>query len=191
MEEESTKKFISNLISLSRVLTATKDNFFYSKFYLKFSNFLYSFLEANKEGEDVAQYNKDLLNQISGLLEFLEYLDHLKIIEPAPLLIAQRNLLNLKFSIIKYKNIQGTSALKENMKNNSTKRAIDFEKLNLTQKKIVEFVKKSNQLRVKEIIDEFNIMSGRTIKRNLKELIDFGLISKKSEDKITYYSFIK
>ena len=58
------------------------------------------------------------------------------------------------------------------------------------KERIFNFIKRSPNSRTKEIIDEFNILSERTVKRNLKELTTEGLVRKLAKDKGVYYSAI-
>lgn len=62
--------------------------------------------------------------------------------------------------------------------------------INPTHVKILEFIRRAPERRPKEIIDEFSALSGRTIKRGLKELSQEGFIIKKSENRAVYYSAV-
>ncbi len=62
--------------------------------------------------------------------------------------------------------------------------------INPTHAKILEFIRRAPERRPKEIIDEFSALSGRTIKRGLKELSREGFIVKKSENRAVYYSAV-
>ncbi len=59
-----------------------------------------------------------------------------------------------------------------------------------TPQKILEFVRRAPSRRAKDIIDEFSALSGRTIKRGLKELSQKGLIVRKEDNKAVYYSAV-
>ena len=60
-------------------------------------------------------------------------------------------------------------------------------KLNKSKKKILEFIKSYPNIRTKDIITEFNVLSNRTVKRNLTDLLRTGLIKKRVDNKAVYY----
>jgi DeoR/GlpR family transcriptional regulator of sugar metabolism len=53
---------------------------------------------------------------------------------------------------------------------------------------IFNYIKKTPDIRTKEVMTEFSALSGRTVKRNLKELIDEGFLKKKSDGVAVYYT---
>jgi Fe2+ or Zn2+ uptake regulation protein len=58
------------------------------------------------------------------------------------------------------------------------------------KERIFNFIKHSPNSRTKDIIEEFNILSERTVKRNLKDLATEGLVRKFAKNKGVYYSAI-
>ena len=62
------------------------------------------------------------------------------------------------------------------------------DQLNKSQQKIFEFIKSFPERRTKDIIYEFNVLSGRSVKRNLNDLLQAGLIKRRIENKAVYYS---
>ncbi|HEY4504223.1 MAG TPA: hypothetical protein VJI73_00440, partial [Candidatus Paceibacterota bacterium] len=62
--------------------------------------------------------------------------------------------------------------------------------LNPSKQKILEFIKSYPNTRTKDIINEFNALSDRTVKRSLTELMQIGLLKKKIENKAVYYSIV-
>jgi predicted HTH transcriptional regulator len=60
--------------------------------------------------------------------------------------------------------------------------------VNETKKKIIAFIRTQPQIRAKEILVELSSISNRTIKRNLKELVDSGMVIRYSDNGIIYYS---
>ncbi len=59
-----------------------------------------------------------------------------------------------------------------------------------TPQKILDFVRQAPERRAKEIVDEFSALSGRTVKRGLKELSEKGLIVRKEQNNAVYYSAV-
>ena len=135
---------------------------------------------------------QNLLNSINGALDYLEYLEHDSKSDTTPLLLAQKNLLKFKLHVLKRNQVvkpernkvedKATNVseigLKPILKHKTVRSAL---KLDSNKEKIFNFIKKFPDARTKEIIDEFNALSDRTVKRNLKELIDEGFLKKKSE----------
>lgn len=57
-----------------------------------------------------------------------------------------------------------------------------------TKKRILDFIRQRPEVRTKDLIEEFSSISGRTIKRNLKELVMSGELTKRAEHKAVFYS---
>src|SRR3989344_5969326 len=217
MEREDTLKFINSVVLLSKLLAKVEERFLAEKLYGKISDMVLVFIEYVVETElrraesiaksnsaaqhpiNVAQYYyKNLLNSIRGVLDCLEYLEHDTKNNITPLLLAHKNLLKLKLHILKHSQVtkliekktesQPTSVseikIKPALKNKAAGSPL---KSNSSKEKIFNFIKRFPDVRTKKIISEFNALSDRTVKRNLKELIDEGLLKKKSEDGAVYY----
>ncbi len=142
----------------------------------------------------VAQYYAliELKNTMDGLLELLDYLEHSKIVSTTPLLYARKNILNFKLDLIRlhHQPIQLSLKPKENkplafVAKNIQPRSL---KESSNKERIFNFIKHSPNSRTKEIVEEFNILSERTVKRNLKELTTEGLVRKWAKDNGVYYS---
>ncbi len=131
-------------------------------------------------------------NSIDNLLELLDYLEHSKSVSITPLLYARKNILNFKLDLVRlyYQSIRSTHKQKENKAVVLVPKNVPSKKLKESSNKerIFDFIKRSPNSRTKEIIGEFNILSERTVKRNLKELTTEGLIRKWSKDNGVYYS---
>lgn len=56
-----------------------------------------------------------------------------------------------------------------------------------SKKKILEYIKSYPNTRTKDIIYEFNALSGRSVKRNLMDLLRSGLVRKRVDNKAVYY----
>ncbi|MDP4001773.1 MAG: DeoR family transcriptional regulator [bacterium] len=61
-------------------------------------------------------------------------------------------------------------------------------KLTKTQEQILEFVRKEPDCRTKDVMNQFSVLSQRTVKRGLKELNEEGKIAKRIERGAVYYS---
>lgn len=214
--EESLKNFISSIIFLVKLFIELKDKFLVQKLYDKISEFIAGYVKPfnlEEESTESTSHNIRLIelrHSIDGLLEFLDYLEHSKSISVAPLLYARKNLLNFKLDLIKlyHQSISTAPKSKENKpsvlvsKNVHLKRAHEGLqrtpvlygiqprnlKENSNKERIFNFIKHSPNSRPKEIIEEFNILSERTVKRNLKELTIEGLVHKFAKDNRVYYS---
>jgi len=60
-------------------------------------------------------------------------------------------------------------------------------KIEGNRQKILDFVRRFPNTRTKEVIDEFNVLSVRTVKRSLKGLVDDGLLQKRIEANAVFY----
>ncbi len=200
MEEESLKNFINSVIFLVKLFTGLKDKFLAQKLYDKISGFFADYIRLfNSKGEedDRVSHNVrfvEFKNSIDSLLELLDYLEHSKSVSTTPLLYARKNLLNLKLDLIKlhHEPIRVVPKPKENkplafVPKNTQPRNL---KESSNKEKIFNFIKRSPNSRTKEIIGEFNVLSERTVKRNLKELTTEGLVRKFAKDNGVYYSVI-
>ncbi len=201
-KEETISNFVNTLVLLSRQNNLIGDKFFSDKFGNKIYYFAESFVVWQKGNKaNVAQYKNDLekvIRNLEELLEELESLNYLKFISISPLFFeVEKNLLNLKLNVIKSKAIEQnlvTENIPENLKELKKEAKISFKnpvtpqiKLNQSQKKILEFIKSSPDIRTKDIISEFSVLSDRTVKRNLTDLLHSGFIKKRVDNKAVYY----
>ena len=200
MEEESLKNFINSIIFLVKLFSGLKDKFLAQKLYDKISGFIAGYIKLfNSKGDDSESMShnmrlRDFLNSTNNLLELLDYLEHSKSVSTTPLLYARKNLLNLKLELIKshQQPIQPVPKPKENKPPAFVPKNIQLKnpKESSNKERIFNFIKRSPNSRTKEIIEEFNILSERTVKRNLKELTTEGLVRKWAKDNGVYYSAI-
>ena len=198
VEEDRQKNLINSIIFLIKLFVGLKDKFLAQKLYDKLSGLISGYIEFSRlnrtEGTSHNVAVKDLLNTTNNLLEFIDYLEHLKLVAPIPLLYSRRNLLEFKFGLIKLSKqfISSDSKEKENKpvsfpKIKTTRSDVEL-KESSNKEKILNFIKRSPNSRTKKIIEEFSILSERTVKRNLKELIDEGFVHKLTKDKGVYYA---
>lgn len=203
--EDSLKNFISAVIFLVKLFTGLDDKFLAQKLYGKLSGLIegyVKFLSSREDNKASMSHNvdrKDLINQVDNLLDFLDYLEHSELTAATPLLYSRRNLLVLKLDLIRLNKeiVNKQSDPKENITEHPAPNVSRVSRpktqkadLSSNQEKILGYIKRSPNVRTKEIIEEFSILSKRTVKRNLKELIDGGLLQKRSKDKAVYYSVI-
>ncbi len=205
MEETDYKKFVNAVVALSRLFYLLEDKFLAQKLYKKLNDFIIGYIKFSAQTTNVAQSvpDKELLSAINSLLEFSEYLEHYKTINHIPLLLAQRRLLFVKLDLIKLTN--KTKLVKPELKEELRKIASedlikpsvininsdnDDARLSVNKEKIIRFIKKSPSVRTKDIIEEFSILSARTVKRNLSELIQEGFLRKSTKDKAVFYSIV-
>jgi hypothetical protein len=128
-----------------------------------------------------------IVDEINELLDLLDRIESLKSIDYATHLLLKKKILSLKLNILLV-NKSLTSI-------NSTKATDAKKKIKLTEKsnkgKILGYVKKNPKARAKDVVDEFSILSERTVKRNLMELVRDGLLGKKSKKRSVFYSVIE
>ncbi|HAU07809.1 MAG: hypothetical protein A2568_03430 [Candidatus Yanofskybacteria bacterium RIFOXYD1_FULL_44_17] len=191
MAEDRVNKFIGCLVSTAKLMAGTKDPFFVRKMYLNLSELIVVYKKT--EGESQV---KRIINPIDKMLETLDYLEHLKTVSPGPLLLAKKNFLRLKLDILKSasevqgdgdKLIKKVPAQKLPQKKNLIQRQANQD-LSPTKERILEFIKQVPSVRTKQVIEEFNLISERTVKRSLKELTDQGFIQRKEDNKAVRYS---
>lgn len=212
MDRGDIQKLTNTIASLSRMSLRLEDKFLAGKVNEKMSEIVFEFTEFIRSSPADASHNvkhTNLLNVISGTSEYLEYIGHsLGSQIGTPLLLAQKNLLDLKLLIIRegktspkketrqaadFQNANGFQAESrrvgpaspKGLPRNSVRR--DSPRKDSNKEKIYDYIRRFPDARTKEIIEEFNILSGRTVKRNLKELIQEGLISKRSDAGAVYY----
>ncbi len=201
-QQESLSKFTSAIVQLSRLAATLQEQFFLQKLKNLLQDIAFaqiSFLHCGQGDNNVAQYieaQRHLQVTINHALEFLTYIEYFK---HSPLLhirSAQLALLRLKFFIGDTKNT--TEKIQEkNEQEVKTRQSLDTDnfpkkistQLNGNQEKIFDFIKESHQVRAKEILDEFSPkLSGRTVKRNLRQLLKSGLILRRSENHAVFYT---
>ena len=182
--EERTKNFINTVIFVSRIFSGLKDKFLARKLYDKLSDFISAYVAcvAQSKGGDIKVAT-------DSLLELLDYLEHSKMVAATPLLYARRSLFAFKLQLIR---TQPEQPIVEKERKAASPAAPKIKpKINLSgnKEKILNYIKHSPDSRTKDIIYEFSVLSERTVKRNLKELVSDGLVKKssKDKDKAVYY----
>ena len=181
MTEERTKNFINTVIFVSRIFSGLKDKFLARKLYDKLSDFVSAYVAQSQDG--------DIKVATDFLLELLDYLEHSKIVAATPLLYARRSLFAFKLQLIR---TQPEQPIVEKERAASPAAPKIKKEINLSgnKEKILNYIKHSPDSRTKDIIYEFSVLSERTVKRNLKELVSEGLVKKSSKDNAVFYHVI-
>lgn len=206
-KEESVRQFTQAVILLAKMFPLIKDDFFAQKLQHKMSDFIlaYSeFLSSGGDKPDVAQSadpKRALIQNIDALVDHLDYFQHLSAVSATPLLSAKYILMRLKVLVMQTQPAarpepEDTPAASGGLPaqnispaaGGSGKPKDSLAGLNENQEKIFGFIKNSPDVRAKDVIDEFSVLSERTVKRNLKELLRSGMIQKRSENRAVYYS---
>lgn len=134
----------------------------------------------------VAQYWDDIFfAQIDGLIGYLELLSHLKKTKTASPLLAVKNLLFLKISILNSQKIQFIAKKEIKPKEKQEKN----QKTNSLAEEIFDFISKNEQpSNNKAIFSNFSKTSIRTLRRHIKILLSAKIIRRHQNGKIVTYT---
>jgi len=192
------QNFIRTLTALIKIQNDIMDRFFLDKFKERVNNFSEDVIAVLGDKNIAQYYYWKIKSDIDNVFRDLEMFQYLKFLKKSPLLLqAMKELLQLKLEVVKI--IISKSKLNipikkfglqktEAANRKSTKIDISNMELNDSKKKILEFIKIYPNKRTKDIIDEFSVLSIRTVKRNLTELLQAGLVKKRTDSKASYYS---
>lgn len=186
-------------LSASKIILSLEDEFFKKKLFSKLTKLIRQYIS-------VAQYKEGfntLNTEINNLIETIDYIVYSNSASPTPLLLLKRRVLNFKLLLLKnlkrpdaerpYAEVasvlssrgmsqKGLVSTKDNVGTGTIGTGAS------NKEKILSFIKKQDKIRAKDVIGEFSAVSGRTVKRTLKELTDDGLIKKEEADNAVYYS---
>ena len=201
----SSKKLISITVSVSNLVSNIRDVFFAKKLRMRLGALLDSYLEFYRTN-NVAQYNSQdsylkLKNELNNLEELVEHIIYSEIYEQTPLLVLKRRICRFKLSVLRgLKSRESFPRIKEEKRILEIKKPEfivqqipDLPKLDpvSSKEKILNFIKKSKKIRTKDLVEEFSAYSERTVKRNLKDLTDQGVVKKEIADRgAVYYSVV-
>ena len=206
--EDSLNHFLKTLRLLIKFQNLTGDIFFAEKTDRLINDLAVSYLSVHSDrGDNVAQYLGEIYKSMGvtdSIIEIIDEMNYLSLNKNHPLsLRIKLNLLQIKLNMVKLRNNQiprlKTIEKASNTLNGEhipgqvnrpkrpsvTRKKMEFSK---SKQKILEFIKSSPDIRTKDIIFEFNSVSDRTVKRNLTELLQAGLIKKRIDNKAVYYS---
>jgi len=185
--EERLILFINAVLAMAK-LENINDSFFSRRLQDFLKKFLVRGIASWQENDnDIAQYlaRKDLIALVREINEFLEELKYLNLIRPASLLLVRRALMH--FYLFEIRSLQLPQPKSDKQPAVAASRASPPQ-LSKNQEKILGFIKKFQRVRARDVIDEFSVLSQRTVKRNLKELMHNGFIRKREEDRAVYYT---
>ena len=168
------------------------------KVFEKSENLAKSYINFEKGMGESCVINRDsLISVINEIADLCDYVEHLKLSPISPLLVLRKNVLLLKLQVLKQgKKNSDTMMAPEKKKAEPRKSAIVSDpalirekdkKIEGNRQKILDFVRRFPNTRTKEVIDEFNVLSVRTVKRSLKGLVDDGLLQKRIEANAVFY----
>lgn len=185
------KKFTAAMVFSSRMSSGVKDQLFLQKLYRSLSDLSRAHAAFLKEENE--KNISEVSHCIRRVMDSVDYCEHLELAALIPLLQARQALLRLArvFSTKKEKTRPITQPVKNTSEHASPPKPrqelLDQPHLSENQEKIFKFIRQSPNVRAKDIIDGFGLLSDRTVKRSLKELINSGLIKKKEENRAVYY----
>lgn len=164
------------IIACVQLRQTVGDDFFVKTFDVKLKNFISASIQADSR-----------LQSVESLLELLSQLEHLKLGEQLQLLACRELLLKDKLSIIqkiKPTKLVKTKPVKEEkeMIPPPARFPERTKKANQVREEILKFIQHNHQARTKDIVGQFSAISHRTIHRNLKELINQGLVTRRPDD---------
>ena len=189
--------FIDAIRLIARLEFLTSDPFIVNKakiFNGEIINLLADY-EAN-----VAQYNELGQTRLERVLLGLEYIQHFNAIPATPLLEAIHSILKLKSELFSENtnNTENKNPSAGRVKNGSfnknksrNPRPENTALLSENKKKILEFISQSTSVRPKDVLGQFSYLTKRTVKRNLQELFQAGLLRKENRDKAVLYTVAK
>ncbi len=185
MPENQLTIYVAALVATARVTHSIRDTFVIRKLHQK----IYTLVEAYQSFilSPHHQEQQRLLVAIDTLQDLIEYEEHLQRSDIVALAYARRALLRFRLFVQHVEIKQSTPTSASPVISTEPEVRKEKIKVNENKKKILSFIRQS-PVRTKEIVDEFHLMSSRTVKRSLKELTKAGLVKRKSKDRGVVYS---
>lgn len=193
MHREHLPQFTSLIVSLARLTALVRDNFLVQKLNQSISSIVEVFLGSSEGDNNVAQYIHlgKIKITITEVLSVLEYTEHFHLTPVGPLLQVRKAVLSFYAVLLtgreKQKPVKKFLSQKKGEPQFHNQSSSDSS-LSVNQKKILSFIQAFPNARTKDIVDKFSMLSDRTVKRNLRELISSGLVIKRAENRAVYYS---
>ncbi len=187
--------FVTAVILGAKLISRISDAFFAAKVRAVFTRFVEQFAISQRGQPNVAQYN--LLEQevktTDTMLMLIDDIEYLKFSSPAPLLSARCAFLRYKAYLLMAESAAppvGHSLAKQDrsQKEVSPVPLVSSGALGGSKERILAFIQRSSKVRVRDVIREFTTLSGRTIKRNLKDLIAAELLKRVIVGNVVYYT---
>ncbi|OGM99993.1 MAG: hypothetical protein A3B91_03285 [Candidatus Yanofskybacteria bacterium RIFCSPHIGHO2_02_FULL_41_29] len=204
MNTEIEAKYLTRaVVSLIKLQGLIKDTFFSRKLSEKIYKLMADYLavqSSNKDGFVQQGLLQKFTTDLDFLLELLQDLNYLRLVPISPLFLDTTKLiLLLKLSSMKTSTtLTSTPTLNTRpVKNESIESSVSVKrqprlsrKLGKSRQMILDFIKSYPDTRTKDIVREFSALSDRSVKRNLTELLRYGLVKKRVDSKAVYYSSI-
>ncbi len=193
--EDTAKIFHRTAVSLARLLFGMKDPYFMRKIFEKSEKLSRVYINFEKSTGDLTAIHRDnLVSVINEIADLCDYVEHLDLSPVSPLLVLRKNVLVLKLQVLKSTSKEDMVVASDKKKNEIKKPVITAspaivreKKIDGNREKILNFIQRFPNTRTKEIIDEFETISVRTVKRSLKGLVADGLLQKRDEGNAVFY----
>lgn len=190
-EKRMVDQFVTIVILNAKLSVSIRDSFFASKLRNIFTRFIYAHVASWKNQGNVAQSIDTRIDACSEMLNILEEVEYLKLTPLTPLFSLRCALMRLQLELVCQKRIMDVAkhAPKENIekKQLSNSHAMQSHPFPNTKTMILDFIKRSPMIRMRDVVREFSLLSDRTVKRNIKELADSGLVKKVVHENIVHY----
>ncbi len=154
------------------------------------SEFIFLLEERSGNGY-VAQCRDRMVSYVEDFLEFIRISKHLKLTELTTSLLAEQNLLNLKLHLLDLKVREIKLVKTEKPVRKIEKKPKATNELSLVHKQITSFISQNGKTQNLDVFKKFSIISKRTLKRKLSELIQADSIKRITEGKKVFYSPVK
>ncbi|OGN06039.1 MAG: hypothetical protein A2669_00720 [Candidatus Yanofskybacteria bacterium RIFCSPHIGHO2_01_FULL_48_25b] len=193
MASDKHSEFIIIITKLFGVREIISDPFFAVRIQENITSLLKSYINYCLCGRGQKSKPRDLMNSLKLLSDLLEEMRYLKISPAIPLASSQELILRYLRGLMiagPEEKANDSPPLKTHSDPAPQTQTLPSRKIiaGTNKERIFNFVRQAPERRPKEIIDQFSVLSERTVKRNLKELIREGLITKKQENRAVYYS---
>lgn len=193
MQEEkwTIDQFVTIVILNAKLSARICDPFFASKLRNVFTRFVRVYIAFWRDQNNVAQSISIRVSVCDEALNILEEIEYLKLAPLTPLFSLRCELMRLRLELICQKRIieAAKHVPKESIekKQLSNSHAVQPLPIPDTKTRILDFIKRSSMIRVRDVVHEFNLLSDRTVKRKIKELADSGLVKKVMHKNVVHY----
>jgi len=189
---ENSKLFALAFIAAARATVGISDIFTLKKIYQKLFDLAETYHDHTVTpwpGKPAKSTKRELMARIESLLDIIEYTQHTNRADAVLLAHAQHSLLKFRVAVLQMPELELFAKPAEDKFAAATEQK-PSSKLNQNKKKILTFIKQS-PARTKDIVYEFGVLSSRTVKRSLRELIEAGLVKKETRDRGVIYTAAK
>lgn len=195
MTPERHKLFMQTILALFQAQHGVNDIFFNRRLSEEVSDLLEAHIRYCQPFDDLqahAQARRTYIQSFKKAETLLEEISYLNKGRPIAVAIARERILFCLEQVLQEGRTRRVfratpPAMIQTVSSAAANRSGEM-KMNSTREKILDFVRSGPERRPRDVIDQFSALSERTVKRNLKELSEEGLIVKKIENRATYYS---